>query len=229
MAPEIDDTYRLPAPDASIGRLIVVPAIITLAVTLLRLFGEVMRWSPRLFNREAGGPGALVGIVWLVPVFAIYFGLKLVHAGLGPRRLGPVFGWSALSIVVFMLAVPIVRVVHAGPVALLSLFAVTSVAALVVAWKAWPELARVLLAYGLAARVPVALLMLAALFAGWGTHYEKGPPDFPAMGVVATWFWIGLLPQLTLWVGFTVVVGMLFGALAAAVALRGRRAVAAGA
>ena len=64
--------------------------------------------------------------------------------------------------------------------------------------------------------------MLVAMLGGWGTHYDKGPPDFPAMGVVATWVWIGLLPQLTLWIGFTVVAGALFGGLAAAVALRGQ-------
>ena len=57
--------------DASrIGKLILVPAVITLAVTLLRLVGELQGWSPTLFNRgdKAWSP-ALVGIVWLVPVF----------------------------------------------------------------------------------------------------------------------------------------------------------------
>jgi hypothetical protein len=56
--------------------------------------------------------------------------------------------------------------------------------------------------------------MLLARLAGWGTHYELGPPGFPAMGVIATWLWIGLLPQLVFWIGFTVMVGLLFGALA---------------
>jgi hypothetical protein len=31
---------------------------------------------------------------------------------------------------------------------------------------------------------------------------------------VAKWFWIGLLPQLTIWMAFTVIVGTIFGALA---------------
>ena len=53
--------------------LVTVPAIITLAVTLLRLLGEVQNWSPRFFSRQAGGAGAIVGIVWLVPIFGIYF------------------------------------------------------------------------------------------------------------------------------------------------------------
>ena len=216
-----NDTYRLPTADVSVGRMIVVPAIITFAVTLIRLVGEVMGWSPRLFNREAGGGGALIGIVWLVPIFAIYFALKLVHAGLGPRRVGATIGWSVLGIVVFVLAGALSAALHLPPVGFISVFAVASAAVIAVAWRGWPVLARVLFAYGLAARVPVAAVMLVAMLAGWGTHYEKGPPDFPAMGTIATWFWIGLMPQLTLWIAFTVAVGLLFGGLAAAVALRG--------
>ena len=39
--------------DASrIGKLILVPAVITLVVTLLRLVGELQGWSPTLFNRD---------------------------------------------------------------------------------------------------------------------------------------------------------------------------------
>ena len=43
-----------------IGRLILVPAGITLAVTLLRLIGELQEWSSALFNRSVGGGGAIV-------------------------------------------------------------------------------------------------------------------------------------------------------------------------
>ena len=57
--------------DASrIGKLILVPAVITLAVTLLRLVGELQGWSPTLFNRgDKPFSPSLVGIAWLVPVF----------------------------------------------------------------------------------------------------------------------------------------------------------------
>ncbi len=44
--------------DVSIKKLILVPALITLAVTLLRLTGELMHWSKALFNPAAGGGGA---------------------------------------------------------------------------------------------------------------------------------------------------------------------------
>jgi hypothetical protein len=56
--------------DASrIGKLILVPAVITLAVTLLRLVGELQGWSPILFNRgDKPFSPSLVGIVCLIPV-----------------------------------------------------------------------------------------------------------------------------------------------------------------
>ncbi len=42
------------------------------------------------------------------------------------------------------------------------------------------------------------------------------------MAPLAKWFLIGLLPQVTFWVAFTVVIGMLFGIVAVALAHRGR-------
>ena len=97
----------------------------------------------------------------------------------------------------------------------------------VVAWivyRGWPALGRTLLAYALAARIPVALVMLMAIHASWGTHYELGAPDTPEMTPWVKWFWIGLVPQLTFWVAFTVVVGGLFGSITAALT-RSREAV----
>jgi hypothetical protein len=95
--------------------------------------------------------------------------------------------------------------------------------AIVVAIRAWPELGRVLTLYGLAARIPVAIVMLLAIFGGWGTHYDVPPsPEFPEMAPLELWFWIGLLPQLTIWIAFTVVVGMLFGLIAVAIVQRRR-------
>src|SRR5262245_37876208 len=84
----------------SVGRLVLVPAVITLAVTLLRLVGELNGWSPVLFNRQAGGGGALVGIVWLVFVFAFYFAWKLVAAGEGPTGRFRPLGFAALGIAI---------------------------------------------------------------------------------------------------------------------------------
>ena len=164
------------------GRLILVPAIITLAVTLLRLTGELMQWSSALFNRSAGGGGAIVGIVWLVPIFGIYFALRLAREGERPGKLLRAFALVLLA----MAVMPVTGMVAAaagvdqtGTPALL-LFVAAAVVTVVVALRAWPELARVLVVYGVAARVPVVIVMLIAILASWGTHYDVPPsPDFP--------------------------------------------------
>ena len=206
----------------SIRTLVVVPALITLAVTLLRLTGELQGWSPRLFSRAAGGGGALVGISWLVPVFGAWFGWKLASSGERPAS-----AWRALGLTVLALAVlPVSGFVAAKlgvagtSLAALAIFAVVSVAALLLALRAWPALGRTLLAYGLAARIPVVLVMLAAILGSWGTHYDAMPPGTPEMSGLQKWLIAGVLPQLTIWQWFTVVIGGLFGIAAAAVARR---------
>lgn len=207
------------------GRLILVPAVITLAVTLLRLVGELQQWSSALFNRDAGGGGAIVGIVWLVPIFAIYFALRLAREGEGPGKIGRAFALCLLALVVLPAtgAAAGAAGVDLNTLPSLLLFAVAAIAATFVALRAWPELGRVLVAYGLAARIPVAIVMLIAIFGDWGTHYDVPPsPEFPQMAPLAKWFWIGFVPQIAIWVAFTVVVGMLFGLIAVAITQRGR-------
>jgi hypothetical protein len=77
-------SYLLTLVGAVDKQLILVPAIISLAVTLLRLVGELYNWTPMFFDASAGGGGALVGISWLVPIFGIYFAWKLARSGNGP-------------------------------------------------------------------------------------------------------------------------------------------------
>ena len=198
----------------SIRRLVIVPAVITFAVTLLRLVGELQRWSPRFFSREAGGAGAIIGIVWLVPIFGIYFAFRLNQAGRGPAGRGRAIGFPlaglavgvVFTFVIIKLSLPIVATIVLANLAMLL--------PLWIAYRGWPELGRVEAIYGLAARIPVAVLMLIAMAANWGTHYEQGPPGFPQMSLLSKWFLIGLMPQLSLWIAFTVTVGSLFGGLA---------------
>jgi len=203
-------------------QMILVPALITLAVTLLRLTGELLHWSPALFNRQPGGPGALVGIVWLIPVFGIYFALRLTRAGEGPPGVGRTIGWAALAFALNTAALIVsVKLFPASPVTQLAIFTVGSWIAIAVAWRGWPALWRVLLAYGFAARIPVLVVMFLAIFLQWDTHYAKPRPDFPPMGPWGLFFWTALLPQMSIWIYLTIVGGMIFGALAVAV----RRAV----
>jgi hypothetical protein len=203
--------------------LVTVPALVTLAVTLLRLAGELLGWSPTFFSRQAGGAGAVVGIIWLVPIFGGYFAWKLAQGGAAPRGL-PVIGHALLAFVVVAGSAAL-----AGAVLKLqqgAQFVVVFLACCVaagVAYRGWPALGRTLLAYGLAARVPVILVMLVAIFGNWGTHYDVPPPNFPEMAPLAKWFYIGVLPQLFLWVPITIFLGALFGGLVLLFAGRGRQ------
>ncbi len=204
----------------SVLRLILVPALITLAITALRLTGELLGWSALLANRGPGGPGAIIGIVWLVFVFGAWFGWRLVRAGEVPASVGRVAGYALLAVLVGA-GVSAAGSLAGGPAVQLAAFVVGAVGSVLVAYRGWPALARVLLAYAFAARIPVALVMLAAIYGNWGTHYDVAPPGFDdSMGPLAKWFFIGLVPQLTVWIGFTVSMGSLFGALGAALARR---------
>jgi len=215
-------TERSPGP--SLTSLILVPALITLAVTILRLVGELQNWSPTLFSRAAGGAGAIVGIVWLVPIFGVYFAVKLAKAG-APPGAGRVIGYSVLAVGFAVLGIfATVKTIPSQQVRFWAFMIVTVVAG-VIAYRGWPVLGRALLAYGLAARVPVALVMLIAIYANWGTHYDVSPPNFPETAPLQKWFTIGFLPQMLGWIPFTICVGALFGGLAL-LAVGGRREVA---
>ncbi len=200
-------------------QLILWPAVITLAITLLRLVGELQGWSKTFFNPEAGGGGALVGISWLPLLLGPYFAWKLAKGGKAPTSAWKVAGLALLGVV--LVVVWFLGTQKLGPSAFIAGWFVVLASAFL-PWKAWPELARTLLAYALAARIPVAILMLVAIFGNWGTHYDVLPPDPPPLlvsaGPLARWFWIGFLPQMTLWIGVTVLVGTLLGAVLVALA-----------
>ena len=207
----------MPDSRPTVRELVLVPAIITLAITALRLIGELQHWSETFFSRAPGGGFALVGISWLPFLFGGYFAARLARAGEGPARTGRAIGFSLLAIVVLVAPVALVGVLKLPPVGQLLTACVASLVGGWVATLGWSALGRVLLAYALAARVPVAALMLPAILGKWGTHYDVLPPNVPAMGPVATWVMIGLLPQMTVWIGFTLIVGMLVGSITAAV------------
>ena len=206
-----------PEDGPAVWPLIAVPAAITLAVTALRLAGEMLHWSPRFFSREAGGGLAVVGIAWLVPLFGIWFALKLRHSGVRQPRVLRGVGITLAALVaapaIGLLAVPL----RFGPIGQVVLFCLGSVVAIAVGRLAWPALGKVLLAYGLAARLPVVLVMLFAMLGRWDSHYALPRPDFPPMDPLPLWLLTGFLPQLTLWIAYTVVFGTLFGLIAAAV------------
>lgn len=199
-----------PASGPNIRNLILAPAIISFAITILRLVGELNQWSPGVFSREAGGGGSWLGISWLIPVFGVYFAVTLVRDGYTPKSnikviLFAILG-AAVSIGIMM------AFFSRGPTDTLAVLAMFVGAGVGIALQriAWPELFRTLLAYAFAARIPVALVMLVAIFGSWGTHYDVPPPQgIPEMSALATWFYIGFVPQFTFWIMFTTVIGSL--------------------
>jgi hypothetical protein len=206
----------------SISRLILVPALITLGVTILRLVGELLHWPKPFFNAAVGGGAAIVGISWLPIIFGVYFALKLAGAGERPASLRKATGLTFLGLLVMVGGGFVFAKSESGSYALLALGVVLFIVAMLIPLAGWSKLAKVLLAYGYAARIPVALVMIFAIRGNWGTHYDVAPPNFPEMAWLPKWFLIGFLPQMTIWIAFTVIVGSLLGIAAVAIARRGK-------
>jgi hypothetical protein len=197
--------------------LIAVPSVITLAVTLLRLLGELEHWSKAFFNPAGGGGGAIVGITWLAPVFGIYFAVNLVRAGQGPPSASRavIFAVLGAAIVVAGFFLPGILSRFSLHEYLLCLWANLALAALLTL-PGWRALFKVLLAYAYAARIPVAVIMLLAFIGHWGTHYDAAPPNVSFASVWTEFLWLGFFPQLIFWVGYTIVAGTLCGSIVAA-------------
>jgi len=202
-------------------RLVLWPAVVTFAITLLRLFGELQGWSRFLFNPDTGGGGAPVGIAWLPLVFGPYFAWLLAKRGDLPQSAWKVAGLGLLGTVIAIAVFVSVQVLGLIPWGVLVALLV-ALALAFLPWKAWPQLARTLFLYALAARLPVVIVMLFAIYGNWGTHYDVLPPDptpqLIAAGPLERWFWIGLVPQGTIWIAHTVLVGSVFGGLFVALA-----------
>jgi len=209
----------------STTRLILVPAVITLAVTILRLVGELQHWPSPWFKTGAGGGGAIVGIAWLPIIFGPYFALKLTDEGMGSKGAGKTVGIVFLGIVAFVAGGFIIgasMVTFPGHEILGLVFIA---AAGLIPLPAWPALTKTLIAYGYAARIPVAIVMFFALRGQWGTHYDALPPNYTGpSGFLGMYVLIGLVPQLIGWIAYTMLLGGLAGAIATAVSRRGSAA-----
>lgn len=207
-----------PKSGRNIKKLILVPAIISFAITILRLVGELNDWSSSLFSREAGGGGSIIGISWLVPIFGVYFATRLVRDGYTPQGTVKVIALAVAGAFFGMaLMVPFIGRGPTDPLAVLMTFVGAGVG-VALQRIAWPELFETLLAYAFAVRIPVALVMLVAILGDWGTHYDVPPPGgLPEMSAFAKWFYIGAVYQFSFWILFTVVIGSLSGGITALV------------
>jgi hypothetical protein len=210
---------RVAVKTPSIARLIAVPAVISIAVTVLRLVGELLHWPKPLVNSDVCGK-AILGVIWLVPIFGIYFAVSLFHAGDTPQRFGrPLL--LAISGLALKLAGTFVMESRAMTYApRLSMNFIVTVIGVVLSAIAWPTLAKVLLAYGYLSRIPVAIVQYLAMRGRWGTHYDALDPGFPAIGFWPTFLRVSVVPNIFFMETYTEIVGTLVGI--AAVAVLGR-------
>ncbi len=208
----------------NVVRLVLVPGIITLAVTVLRLVGELQHWPDLLFSRSAGGGGAIVGIAWLAFIFAVYFAVKLQRGGQGLQGSGGrAIGLTVLALVILIAGIFLPFLGSSGGSVLRlsmlgALGAVISVVAIIVMRQAWPAYWNVMLVYSLIARIPVIIVYFLAIEGNWNTHYDALPPGVTVEG--PKFVLLGLLPQLFLWVPWTMIFCGLLGVLTAAVLRR---------
>ena len=206
----------------SAGQLILIPSVITLAVTLLRLVGELQHWPTAFFNREAGGAGSIIGITWLAFVFGVYFAMKLCSAGEAPSSAGRTIAYSLAGLLVtgvgIAFGIPGGKLNFPGkePISWL----LVACGGLNPVLYGWRSLGKVLLAYAYAARLPVLLIMFYSITRNWDTHYSLGPPGVEFTEIWTKFVEIAVLPQMILWIAFTVIMGSLAGGITAAVLRR---------
>ena len=210
-----------------VKQLILIPSVITLGVTLLRLVGELQHWPTALFNRSGGGGGAIVGIVWLAFVFGAYFALKLAGAGDAPASAGRTIGYALVGVVLMIgggvFAAP-AEATHISFPGKELVGLVLVLGAVIIPFFAWPVLAKVLIAYAYAARIPVLIIMYFSIRGNWDTHYSLGPPGVEFPSFWSKFIQIAVIPQMILWIAFTMVAGSLAGGIAVAVTRRRKEA-----
>jgi hypothetical protein len=211
----------------SIMNLIAVPALISLGITILRLEGELHHWPKPWFDTAAGGGGAVVGISWLPIIFGPYFAIKLARAGEGPMKIGTAAIFTAIGLAVLVAGGFLFGSTISHPSVLTLLAFPVMLAAAFIPGAGWRSLGNTLIAYAFAARIPVLIVMFFAMRgnagAGWGTHYDAVTPMFAHAAFASKFLYLAVLPQMALWIGYTVIVGSITGIIAAAVR-PGRRA-----
>ncbi len=212
----------------SITSLIAIPVAITLCVTILRLIGELQGWSPLFFNKAAGGGGAIMGISWLPIIFGPYFALKLIRAGDGPSSSGKSIGFAFLGLVVYILAMLWAESTFRHPSFLSLILLLVALGTAFIPRIAWRSFGNTLIAYAFAARIPVLIVMLIAMAGnggkGWGTHYDVVMPQLAQASLAKKFVYEAFLPQMTMWIGWTVALGSVFGTIVGAVAGRRKQA-----
>ncbi len=203
----------------SVGSMILIPGIITLAVTLLRLIGELRQWNKTFFSNAIGGGYAVVGISWLAVIFAIYFALRLRKTDQALQRKGKAIGLSFLALVLFVGGTFIMFKESGGlqSTGLLVLSLVIVTASIFVMRLGWAAYWKIMIAYALAARIPILIVMYFAMQRNWGTHYDAVPPTEAFPTFASKFAQLALVPQIFFWIPYTVILCGLIGVIVAAI------------
>lgn len=211
-------------------KLVLVPALLTLVVTVLRLYGELNAWDPFWVGTKAGGGGGgLIAITWLVLVFGFWFGIRLQRSGKGVAKPGRAL---LLGVVAFAVFAGLMAGFHAADLVTFpneehpveargALYVLIACAAgSLVSFVAWGRAALTLLVYAIFARIPVLVVTWLAIDKQWDTHYAKVAPGFLPPPADQTFNFL-MTPQISFWPAFTIMAGTILACLGAL--LFGRR------
>lgn len=188
-------------------------AALSLAINLVRYFGELQQWAPAIFDTAPGGGGSPLSITLLVLPFGFVIGRRLAQNGHRPAATGKALLLQLAGIGVLvgifaatMQVVPGWRtkgyVINAGAL-LCGLFAFVAFRRAYVAC----------LLAGILARLPVIAIQYHAVQNDFDVHFAKGPPDSPKEDALV----LLTMAQAVFWpFAFTTLVGGLFAVLGAA-------------
>jgi hypothetical protein len=202
------------APRRGILMLLLTAGVITLLVSLLRLYGEREGWNPTFFNPKPGGGFAVVGIAWLVPVFGFLFGRKLAASGSRPCPLSRLLILALVGVGLVFATFAVGTKMVTDKTLTPWIFGIGMPVASLTMLFAWPRAWLANLLYAVLARVPVIVIQHEAIANGWKTHYSTGAnaqatPQEIEYGLT--------LSQATFWpFGYTIIIGTVFAAFGAA-------------
>lgn len=196
-------------------RIVLWPAGIAIAVTLLRTVGELSGWPKPLVNSAPCGK-AILGVTCLVPLVAINFAFKLVGVHDRPKQLRFTFVAALVGLALKLAATYLLESgKYSYGIRISGDFILTAVG-MALAALTWPAFFKLLLVYGYASRIPVAIVQWLALRGHWGTHYDASG-NFPPIGFWPTYIHVLLVPKIFFMEAYTVIVGALVGTAAMAV------------
>ena len=200
-----------------VHRLVLVPILVGVGVTLIRVTGEVQGW----IATTSGGALHPLGVTWLVLVFGAWFGYRLGSEG-AVERPARALGFGLLALGIVLAALAGASALFAGTFVGIAVSAMlaASVAALLPR-RAAPVLFAANVAFALPVRIVIILVTTVSVLAGWGTHYEKMGPEnalveTTKLGTIVGYAFFHLL----FWVPVSAILGSITGGVGAWIARR---------